>query len=203
MLSKQHGKINASKSTQYVSAMISQYGHHFPSAIEGLRRTSGEHLARLAHVDPLLRRRRSRTGCIHGRDPQPQCSAQDKKYMGLREKFAQKIIDFVAQDRADGSIIAIIELDDQTHDQEKDEKRDAMLASAGYKIVRWHSKDKPDATTISKQLLPTDFSRPPARPTPWSTPPTFEGKRGSPTAYQRSARRVSWVACESAPVGSQ
>ena len=95
----------------------------------------------------------------------PNVTRQDKSYMSLRGKFAQKIIDFVAQDRKDGSIIAIIELDDRTHDQEKDEKRDAMLASAGYKIVRWHSKSKPDAAAIRKQLLPVTTDSPPARAT--------------------------------------
>lgn len=90
----------------------------------------------------------------------PNVARQDKRYMSLRGKFAQKIIDFVAQDRKDGSIIAIIELDDRTHDQEKDEKRDAMLASAGYKIVRWNAKSKPDAAAIRSSLLPPQASLP-------------------------------------------
>ena len=76
-----------------------------------------------------------------------------KNYMRLRGMFAQKIIDFVAQNRSTGAIVAIIELDDRTHKSEKDEKRDAMLASAGFKIVRWQSNAKPNATAIRAELL--------------------------------------------------
>jgi hypothetical protein len=85
----------------------------------------------------------------------PAASRKDgKAYFRARGMFSQKIVDFVAQRRTDGSIVAVIELDDRTHDNDKDAKRDAMLASAGYKIVRWNSKAKPDAATIRSQLVP-------------------------------------------------
>jgi very-short-patch-repair endonuclease len=77
-----------------------------------------------------------------------------KAYYRLRGMFSQKIVDFVAQARDDGSIVAIIELDDRTHDAERDSKRDVMLASAGYRIVRWNSKTKPDAAAIRAALAP-------------------------------------------------
>jgi len=77
-----------------------------------------------------------------------------KAYLRLRGMFSQKIVDFVAQARNDGSIVAIIELDDRTHDAERDSKRDVMLASAGYRIVRWNSKAKPDAAAIRAALAP-------------------------------------------------
>lgn len=76
-----------------------------------------------------------------------------KAYMRARGMFAQKIVDFVAQDRKTGAVIAIIELDDRTHNGEKDGKRDAMLASAGYRIIRWNSKAKPDIATIRSELI--------------------------------------------------
>jgi hypothetical protein len=81
-----------------------------------------------------------------------------KTFMRLRGMFAQKIIDFVVQDRATGTIVAIVELDDRTHSGEKDARRDAMLASAGYKVVRWQSKDKPDITAIRSELAPQALS---------------------------------------------
>ena len=71
----------------------------------------------------------------------------------LRAKFSQKIVDFVAQSRDTGQIIAIIELDDKTHDIEKDKLRDAMLNQAGYVVVRWQSKFKPTPNAIRKVLL--------------------------------------------------
>lgn len=72
-----------------------------------------------------------------------------------RRANAQKMVDFVAQRRSDGAIVAIIQLDDRSHDadKDKDQERDAMLNVAGYKTVRWHSKTKPDAQAIRKELL--------------------------------------------------
>jgi very-short-patch-repair endonuclease len=77
-----------------------------------------------------------------------------KAHMSARGRFSQKIIDFVAQRRDDGAIVAMIELDDRTHSADKDSKRDAMLEQAGYRVVRWQSKNKPDATAIRAALFP-------------------------------------------------
>lgn len=77
-----------------------------------------------------------------------------KNYYRLRGMFSQKIVDFVAQRRSDGAVVAIIELDDRTHKSGKDSKRDEMLESAGYRIVRWNSKTKPDAAAIRAALVP-------------------------------------------------
>lgn len=87
-------------------------------------------------------------------DPAVSRKEDGKAYFRLRGMFSQKIVDFVAQSRSDGSVVAIIELDDRTHDGDKDAKRDGMLASAGYRIVRWKSKAKPDAAAIRAELLP-------------------------------------------------
>lgn len=85
--------------------------------------------------------------------------SQTKAYYRQRGMFSQKIVDFVAQNRHDGSVVAIIELDDRTHDAGKDAKRDAMLASAGYRTIRWESKFKPNAAAIRAELVP-QFSVP-------------------------------------------
>lgn len=55
-----------------------------------------------------------------------------------RNKFNRKIADFVITDRA-FNILAIIELDDKSHDgkEQKDAERDAMLKEAGYKVLRY------------------------------------------------------------------
>jgi hypothetical protein len=76
-----------------------------------------------------------------------------RAYYRLRGMVSQKIVDFVAQRRGDGAIVAIIELDDRTHDPSKDAKRDEMLKSAGYRIVRWNSKAKPDTAAIRAELV--------------------------------------------------
>lgn len=53
-----------------------------------------------------------------------------------RNAFSQKIVDFVAQDRATGAIVALIEVDDSSHDANRDRQRDAMTADAGYRTIR-------------------------------------------------------------------
>lgn len=88
-----------------------------------------------------------------------------KAHYRLRAMFSQKIVDFVAQRKADGQIVAIIELDDRTHDADKDARRDDMLKSAGYRTIRWHSKTKPDAAAIRAQLFP-----PPSAPIAQAAP---------------------------------
>lgn len=97
-----------------------------------------------------------------------------KSYYRLRGMFSQKIVDFVAQRRTDGQIVAIIELDDRTHDAGKDAKRDQMLKSAGYRTIRWNSKAKPDAAGIRAQLFPP----PPVE----SQPPVARAARSGPHA---------------------
>ena len=85
---------------------------------------------------------------------EPAVSRRDgKAYYLLRGMFSQKIVDFVAQRRSDSQVVAVIELDDRTHNARKDASRDQMLASAGYRIVRWNSKTKPAATSIRAVLL--------------------------------------------------
>jgi hypothetical protein len=70
----------------------------------------------------------------------------------LRAKFAQKIVDFVVLD-CRSRVIALIELDDRTHDKQKDAKRDAITAEAGYVTLRYESKNKPSASKILKDIL--------------------------------------------------
>jgi hypothetical protein len=74
------------------------------------------------------------------------------EYMRLRARFAQKYVDFVICEPESLSVIAIVELDDITHDPVKDAQRDAMLGSAGYRVVRWHSRKKPSPSEIGRHF---------------------------------------------------
>ncbi|KAA0924793.1 DUF2726 domain-containing protein [Psychrobacter sp. ANT_H56B] len=55
-----------------------------------------------------------------------------------RNKFSQKIADFVITDQ-NFKILAVIELDDKSHNgkEAKDAERDEMLREAGYKVLRY------------------------------------------------------------------
>ena len=55
-------------------------------------------------------------------------------------------------ERASLKIVAVVELDDRTHNAARDEKRDAMLHRANYRVVRWHSKKKPSEVEIRARI---------------------------------------------------
>ena len=82
---------------------------------------------------------------------QSNMSAKNKKYYSVRGTFSQKIIDYVVCDTR-MNVVVIVELDDQTHSKEKDRKRDAMMSEAGYKTIRWDSRNKPDANEIAAKV---------------------------------------------------
>lgn len=60
------------------------------------------------------------------------------KSQATRNRFNRLIADFVITDN-NFNILAVIELDDKSHDnkKEKDAQRDAMLREAGYKVLRY------------------------------------------------------------------
>ena len=93
-------------------------------------------------------------------DPAVTKRANSRAWWRARTMFSQKIIDYVAQRRDNGQIVAVIELDDRTHNAGRDARRDAMLQQAGYRTVRWQSKDKPSRAEIFAALV----GPPPAPP---------------------------------------
>lgn len=75
-----------------------------------------------------------------------------------RNAFSQKIVDFVAQDRASGAIIALIEVDDFTHVLARDRARDSMTGRAGYQTIRIPATTRPtfhEIRGIVEALLPS------------------------------------------------
>jgi very-short-patch-repair endonuclease len=76
-------------------------------------------------------------------------------------RIAQKRVDFAIYDQMFG-LIAVVELDDRTHDAKKDAIRDAYLASAGIRTVRFQSKAKPDASEIRTKVFPPVYRKPEA-----------------------------------------
>jgi hypothetical protein len=70
----------------------------------------------------------------------------------LRARFDRKIADFVICERGSLKVIALIELDDRSHNARADRQRDAITNAAGYQTFRFQSKQKP-----SEQALATLF----------------------------------------------
>lgn len=78
-------------------------------------------------------------------------------FWNARSFIGSKIIDFVVQNKETGEIVALIELDDRSHDSEdaraKDKRRDSYTASAGFKTFRWRVESFPDVMELRRDLL--------------------------------------------------
>ena len=75
-----------------------------------------------------------------------------KARWSLRARFDRKIADFVVCERLSLKVIAIIELDDRTHDAKADRQRDAITEAAGYKTLRFESRKKPSEAEIAAAI---------------------------------------------------
>jgi very-short-patch-repair endonuclease len=66
-------------------------------------------------------------------------------------------VDFVVCHK-DSTIVAVIELDDATHEQQErrtaDARKDKALASAAVRLIRWQARSIPDIATIQSAFLP-------------------------------------------------
>ncbi|KMO22819.1 DUF2726 domain-containing protein [Methylobacterium indicum] len=78
----------------------------------------------------------------------PQRGLSRKEFWRTRNRFGQKIVDFVAIDPDTGSVEAVIELDDASHDAEKDRARDALLALGQYRVIRIPSRPRPTEAIV-------------------------------------------------------
>lgn len=78
-------------------------------------------------------------------------------YRAWLNRINRMSADFVVCSK-DSSIVAVIELDDATHEREDrkaaDAKKERALASAGVRVVRWQVKSIPDIVAIQKELMP-------------------------------------------------
>ena len=54
----------------------------------------------------------------------------------------------------DLEVLAIVELDDRSHDARKDAQRDRILKSCGYRVVRFSSSRRPDPRQIHEAIFP-------------------------------------------------
>jgi hypothetical protein len=70
----------------------------------------------------------------------------------VRNRFDRKVIDFVVEDRSNGNVLALIELDDRTHNAAKDRGRDAITAAAGLRTIRLPAGERPDFANIRMQV---------------------------------------------------
>ena len=78
--------------------------------------------------------------------------SDSKENFRTQATMKQKVADFVICGPR-FNIVSIVELDDSSHDPQKDKDRDAKVAQAGLKTVRWHVSKLPDRTEIRWRIL--------------------------------------------------
>lgn len=78
-------------------------------------------------------------------------------YQSWSNRINRMSVDFVVCNK-DSSIVAVIELDDASHQREDrqvaDAKKDKALVSASVRIVRWQAKSIPDVAAIQAAFMP-------------------------------------------------
>ncbi len=87
---------------------------------------------------------------------EPTVPRSHPKYWAYRQLFDRKVCDYLISRKGfppGKGTVAVIELDDRTHDKRKDARRDAMLAEAGIPTLRYESRRKPSEAQIRRQVL--------------------------------------------------
>ena len=77
----------------------------------------------------------------------------NKQRMSARGRFSQKMVDYVLEDRHSGRILALVELDDRSHDALGDAARDAMTRTAGYLTIRLPATGRPTPLSVRARIL--------------------------------------------------
>lgn len=67
-------------------------------------------------------------------------------------RIAQKRIDYGIF-TSDFQIVAVVELDDRSHNRVKDQRRDSFVASAGIRTIRFQSSRRPNREQIREAVL--------------------------------------------------
>jgi hypothetical protein len=100
-------------------------------------------------------------------------SSDGRKAHGDRLRIAQQRVDYVVCTRS-CEVVAVVELDDRTHSQAKDQLRDSRLEQAGIRTVRFQARQKPKVDAIRAMVLGPTISE--------AMKPTIESSRITVTA---------------------
>lgn len=74
------------------------------------------------------------------------------RFWEARNKFSQKIVDFVICDAKSVTVLLLVELDDKTHQKTKDAQRDSISHLAGYRTLRYWSRNKPSVSELKQHI---------------------------------------------------
>jgi very-short-patch-repair endonuclease len=79
--------------------------------------------------------------------------SRSEKHLRDFRRISQKRVDYAIY-TSDLQLVAIVELDDRTHNRMADAQRDAFVASAGIRTLRFESRNKPTVEQIRAAVFP-------------------------------------------------
>ncbi|MFD0463545.1 DUF2726 domain-containing protein [Microvirga aerilata] len=89
-----------------------------------------------------------------GADPGPRaarCEGGSRAFWTAFRRISNTRVDWaIVQDL---EVLAIVELDDRSHDARKDAQQDRILKSCGYRVVRFSSSRRPDPRQIHEAVF--------------------------------------------------
>ena len=92
----------------------------------------------------------------------PVAGLSKKDWWSTFGRFSQKVVDFVVVEAATGNVVAVVELDDHSHDRLKDAARDVLLDRGGYLVVRFGGGGRITAVDVRARFAQRlDLDRPP------------------------------------------
>lgn len=113
----------------------------------------------MGYIEQILPQARIHAQVSMGAIMQPRHGLNAREAMIARSRFASKRFDFLVEHRESGDIVAIIELDDRTHNRRNDAWRDRLTASVGYRTIRLPARERQTLETVHQHLLAA-FSTP-------------------------------------------
>jgi hypothetical protein len=75
-----------------------------------------------------------------------------KHRISVRNQFDRKRVDFVLEERSSGDVLALVELDDASHNDAKDRARDKITKAAGYRTIRLRAGKRLDQTSVRDEI---------------------------------------------------
>ena len=114
----------------------------------------------IAYIEEALPWARIHAQVSMGAIMAPKKGLNRSKAIPVRNRFSSKRIDYVVENRATGSVVMLIELDDKSHRADQDARRDKMTAAAGYWTLRLPASVTPSRHNVEEQIHSAFARRP-------------------------------------------
>ena len=118
------------------------------SPVEGEPLMTGVERQTIAYLEQAVPEARVHAQVCMAAIIRPKRGLARREHVATRGRFSQKMVDYVLEDRTSGRVIALVELDDRTHNAAGDAKRNAITRAAGYLIIELPATRRPSALSV-------------------------------------------------------